>query len=122
MIISIIIKVLLINNIIVNAATTTMKMVVEESDIKVGDTINVKLSMEEFQDILGLTAVGGVIEYDSNVLELKNITSQNGWTNVEYNNQNGKFITTQNDPKGKGDILKISFLVKVLQSKISGKI
>jgi len=94
------------------AAECTMKLSVGESNIKVGDTINVYLSLQSFTEVEGLTAVGGTLEYDSTILEYKSISPENGWSNVQYNQENGIFITTHDNPAGNGNIFKITFEVK----------
>ena len=50
------------------------------------------------------------LEYDKEIFENvtnENFNTENSWENLEYNEQNGKFILTKNESNGNEEILKI---------------
>ncbi len=71
----------------------------ENKTIHPGDEFSVDVNIHDLKNIdRGLIAIGGQLDYDTNVLERIDITSQNGWDiQGGFNDQNFKFITDNNN-------------------------
>ena len=72
-----------------------------------------------------LYTYSGELEYDKEVFESvtkENFSTENSWENLEYNEQNGKFILTNNANYGNEEILKIKLLCKNDEENIDTKI
>ena len=89
-----------------------MMLSLVEKNVKVGDTINIVLSLENVKGIEGIDTIGGKLTYNHDDLEYKQITGQNGWPNPMYNVETGMFTIHNNELKKNGNILKVTFLVK----------
>lgn len=71
----------------------------EEKVIRPGDEFSVNVNIHDFKNIdKGLIALGGQLEYDTNVLERIEISGQNNWDiSGGFNELNFKFITDNNN-------------------------
>ncbi len=84
----------------VNTAEFSTSIVKSENKtIHPGDEFSVDVNIHDLKNIdRGLIAIGGQLDYDTNVLERIDITSQNGWDiQGGFNDQNFKFITDNNN-------------------------
>jgi len=95
----------------------TFDLSYEEEIAAPGDTINVigKISEIQKNSSNGLLALGGVLEYDKNVLELQDIKGLNDWkmSLQDYNPENGKWVTVANSyVETAGDVFELTFKVK----------
>ncbi len=70
----------------------------EEKEIHPGDEFSVNVNLSDLKNIdRGLIALGGQLEYDSNVLERIDITGENNWDIASgFNEENFKFVTDNN--------------------------
>ncbi len=88
---------------------------VEEKTIYPGDEFEVNVKIQDFENVgNGLVSIGGQLEYDTNVLEIVQIESQNNWDMEEsFNEENFQFVTDNNQYVTQdSDIFKIKFKVK----------
>lgn len=82
----------------VNATDTTFKLQIKESEnaINYGDEISFTIGIAELQkgEAIGTNAITAKIEYDSNVLEYEDYTTNNKWTMTSLNENNMTFAMT----------------------------
>ena len=100
----------------VNTAEFSTSIVKSENKtIHPGDEFSVDVNIHDLKNIdRGLIAIGGQLDYDTNVLERIDITSQNGWDiQGGFNDQNFKFITdNSNYVSNDSTIFTIKFKAK----------
>lgn len=97
---------------------------VNKSEIKFGEEIEISIDVPTMDNTI--YAYSGELEYDREIFE--NITSENNfntansWQNLEYNEENGKFIITNNGSNGNEQILKIKMKCKKDKENANTKI
>lgn len=89
----------------------------EEEIATPGDIISVigKISEIQKNSANGLLALGGVLEYDKNILELQDIKGLNNWkiSLQDYNEENGKWVAVAEDyVETASDVFELTFKVK----------
>ena len=106
-------------NIIVKAfeiAITPTDPTANLQKLEPGSEFEVDVEMNNLKNIEdGLISLTGQLEYDTNILERKEIVGQGGWnlTNNDFNEQNFKFVIDSDKlVTEQGDIFKIKFKVK----------
>ena len=84
---------------IINSTFSTTIEKVEETEIHPGDEFTVNVNIKDFENIeKGLIALGGQLEYDSNLLEKIELKGSNNWSeNPTYNEENFKFVIDNNN-------------------------
>ena len=100
---------------VINCTFTTTVEREEETEIYPGDEFTVNVNIKDFQNIdKGLIALGGQLEYDSNLLEKVELKGSNDWSeHPTYNEENFKFVIDNNNfVVDGGTIFTIKFKVK----------
>lgn len=89
-----------------------------KTEVNPGDTVEFTVSLKNLEADTGLMGLGAYVEYDSNLLELKNETEGlSGWTDATISPSTNRFATTRNSHSAKSeDILKITFTAKDVDS------
>lgn len=91
--------------------------------IKKGEEIEISIKIPSTEN--PLYTYTGELEYDKEIFENvtnENFNTENSWENLEYNEQNGKFILTKNESNGNEEILKIKLLCKSEEENTDTKI
>lgn len=103
-----------INFVAINDSKIKVTINTDKTTLKTGEEFEVQVNVNELNTIEnGIIAFSGSIDYDSDLLEMINMESQNDWDENEYNEYNFKFITTNNKfITEDGTIFKIKFKVK----------
>ncbi len=123
----------LINILIICFSLTSLTYAIEESNVieintskeqvKKGEEVEISIKIPSSETLV--YTYSGVLEYDKdafNVVTKENFIAENSWENVEYNEQNGKFILTNNESYGNEEILKIKLVCKSDKENIDTKI
>lgn len=101
----------------VEAASFGVKVTPSATEVKKGDTVTVAIAVNNLNvDGQGLTALFGVIEYDTtvfNTLSAENFKALNGWDTPTFNANNNKVLTAKGGYQTTdSDIFEITFTVK----------
>ena len=91
----------------------TIEINTNKEQIKKGEEIEISIKIPSTES--SLYTYSGELEYDQAAFEnitKENFNTENSWENLEYNEQNGKFILTNNKSNGNEEILKIKLLCK----------
>lgn len=91
----------------------TVEISINKNQIKTGETLEINIKLLDTENMVYVYS--GELEYDKDVFE--KVTSQsfitdNAWENLEYNEENGKFIVTNNGSNGNEEMLKIKLVCK----------
>ena len=96
----------------VRAASINMQLLPNKEQIEIDDetTIEIQLSLTEFDNIQENIVLGcyAEIEYDKELLNFNSIEGQNGW-NVEFNERTKKLVLDVDSAKANTVIAKIIF-------------
>lgn len=95
-----IITLLILNLIIVHPVLAESRMdaklTANHLEIKANETVEVTLSLENFQEInKGINAIKGTLEYDKNIfgeIVQSDFACQNNWESLKFNPQSGEFV------------------------------
>ena len=126
-------KILLIINILIitcinlvsyaGEENNTIEIKTNKEQIKKGEEIEISIKIPNTES--PLYTYSGELEYDQAAFEnitKENFNTENSWENLEYNEQNGKFILTNNKNNGNEEILKIKLLCKSDEESTDTKI
>ena len=126
-------KIILIINMLVIICINLVSYAVEENNtieintnknqLKKGEEIEINIKIPSTEN--PLYTYSGELEYDKGIFENvtnANFNTENSWENLEYNEQNGKFILTKNESKGNEEILKIKLICKSEEKATNTKI
>ena len=96
----------------VRAATINMQLLPNKEQVEIDNesTIEMELSLKEFDNIPENTVLGcyAEIEYDKQLLSFNSIEGQNGW-NVEFDEETNKLVLDVDSTKANTVIAKIVF-------------
>ncbi len=101
----------------------TIEIKTNKEQIKKGEEIEISIKIPNTES--PLYTYSGELEYDQAAFEnitKENFNTENSWENLEYNEQNGKFILTNNKSNGNEEILKIKLLCKSDEESTDTKI
>lgn len=101
----------------------TIEINTNKEQIKKGEEIEISIKIPSTES--SLYTYSGELEYDQAAFEnitKENFNTENSWENLEYNEQNGKFILTNNKSNGNEEILKIKLLCKSDEESTDTKI
>ena len=94
-----------------------------KEQIKKGEEIEISIKIPSTEN--PIYTYSGELEYDKEAFEKvtsAKFNTENSWENLEYNEQNGKFILTNNASNGNEEILKIKLLCKSDEENTNTKI
>ena len=107
------------------AATINMQLQSNKEQYEIDNetTIEVQLSLADFDNISENTVLGcyAEIEYDKELLSLEGIEGQNGW-NVDFNRDTNKLILDTDSAKSNTVIAKIVFNININEIKKDEKV
>ena len=101
----------------------TIEIKTNKEQIKKGEEIEISIKIPNTES--PLYTYSGEVEYDQAAFEnitKENFNTENSWENLEYNEQNRKFILTNNKSNGNEEILKIKLLCKSDEESTDTKI
>lgn len=104
---------LTINSIKTYATSYTLNASIDKNEYKLQDKVNVKVSLENVENINEIYGVIGKIEYDKEVFEddISNIVTE--WNDVKYNKDTGEFVVIRNSTiEAKKEIFEIELKIK----------
>ena len=90
--------IMMVFNINVSNAADNAKIVLsaDKTQISSGDKVTITVKVTNINGIEnGIIALSGTLSYDNTIFEGISFTSLNSWDNPEYNETNGKFVTTK---------------------------
>lgn len=100
----------------VAASSYKMEIKSNTQETKKGETITINVELTDYKDIKnGLQAYQGQIEYDTNIfekIEPDQIELKNGWTSLQYNEENNAFVAIHKTGSLENEIISISLKVK----------
>ncbi len=100
----------------VAASSYKMKIKSNTQETKKGETITINVELTDYKDIKnGLQAYQGQIEYDTNIfekIEPDQIELKNGWTSLQYNEENNAFVAIHKTGSLENEIISISLKVR----------
>lgn len=107
------------------AATINMQLQSNKEQYEIDNetTIEVQLSLADFDNISENTVLGcyAEIEYDKELLSLEGIEGQNGW-NVDFNRDTNKLVLDTDSAKSNTVIAKIVFNININEIKKDEKV
>ena len=104
---------LIINSIKIYATNYTLNASINKNEYTTQDKVNVKISLENVENINEIYGVIGKIEYDKDVFEndISNIATE--WNDVRYNKDTGEFVVIRNSTiEAKKEIFEIELKIK----------
>ncbi len=114
----------------VSISSAQIAITSSKTEYSPGDTIEFTISLKNLNADRGISGLGAVVEYDTNLLELKrNAEGCANWDNASISANANKFATTRNRDENENvysqnneDILKIQFVVKEVSNETTTKI
>ena len=94
----------------VAASSYKMEIKSNTQETKKGETITINVELTDYKDIKnGLQAYQGQIEYDTNIfekIEPDQIELKNGWTSLQYNEENNAFVAIHKTGSLENEIIR----------------
>lgn len=119
-----------VNVLAANITSAQITITTSNTEYHPGDTIEFIISLKDLNADRGISGLGAVIEYDSNLLELKySAKGCTNWESASIGSESNRFATTrnrdeQNSPYSQNneDIITIQFTVKEVTSETTTKV
>lgn len=90
-----------------------MELSADKSEYNKDNEVVVEVKIAELESDTGIIGLGGVIEYNKDVLDFVKIEGIGDWSKPTFNEVNGKWITDRGDlTKNTESVFKITFKVK----------
>lgn len=119
-----------VNVLAANISSAQIIITTSKTEYQPGDTVEFVVNLKDLKADRGIVGLGAIIEYDTNVLELKyRAEGCTNWENASIGSTTNRFATTRNKDennnaysKSNEEIIKIQFTVKEVTSEATTKV